>query len=220
MTLCLTSRRALAAATGLCLIASVGGLALAAEKSPAASASEAHLNYQADGRIALPKTYRDWPFLSSGLDMNYSDGGMAMDHHVFDNVFVDPDSLHVFQTTGTWPDGTVFVKENRTGLTKGSINKSGQFQAEPVNSLELHVKDTKRFHGDWGFFFFGSNEPAKQIPETASCYACHQAHAAVDTTFVQFYPSLIGIAKVKQTLSANYLREVEAEAKTDAAKPQ
>ena len=33
----------------------------------------------------------------------------------------------------------------------------------------------------------------------------------MDTTFVQFYPTLLGIAKDKATLSANYL-------KNDAAK--
>jgi aspartate oxidase len=34
----------------------------------------------------------------------------------------------------------------------------------------------------------------------------------VDTTFVQFYPTLLPIAKEKQTLSASYLKE-EAAAK-------
>ena len=41
-----------------------------------------------------------------------------------------------------------------------------------------------------------------------SCYSCHSDHAAVDTTFVQFYPTLLPIAKSKQTLSAAYLKEL------------
>ena len=73
--------------------------------------------------------------------------------------------------------------------------------------LELHVKDTKRFQGGWAFFAFSGNDPAGQIPTTASCYSCHQSHAAVDTTFVQFYPTLIGIATAKKTLSPAYIRE-------------
>jgi len=32
-----------------------------------------------------------------------------------------------------------------------------------------------------------------------NCYSCHSAHAAVDTTFVQFYPTLAPIAKAKGT---------------------
>lgn len=34
---------------------------------------------------------------------------------------------------------------------------------------------------------FGAAEPGTEIPHTAACYSCHQQHAAVDTTLVQFY---------------------------------
>jgi hypothetical protein len=36
----------------------------------------------------------------------------------------------------------------------------------------------------------------------------------VDTTFVQFYPTLIGLAKAKGTLSAAYLKEMSAPAES------
>ncbi len=39
------------------------------------------------------------------------------------------------------------------------------------------------------------------IPQSADCYSCHTAHGAVDTTFVQFYPTLLPIARSKRTLS-------------------
>jgi hypothetical protein len=45
------------------------------------------------------------------------------------------------------------------------------------------------------------------IATTADCYSCHQAHGAVDTTFVQFYPTLLPIAQEKKTLSASYLAD-------------
>jgi hypothetical protein len=45
------------------------------------------------------------------------------------------------------------------------------------------------------------------IPATASCYSCHEQHGAVDTTFVQFYPTLLPIAIEKHTLSPSYLKE-------------
>jgi hypothetical protein len=175
-------------------------LALAFARPAAPTPSAAHLVYLSDGRVELPKTYRDWPYLSSGIDMNYSASPMMMDHHEFDNVFVDPEALRAFRTSGTWPDGTVFAREDREGQTKGSINKSGQYQGEAVMSLELHVKDSVRFkNGGWAFFVFGSNAPAQAIPSGASCYECHSAHGAVDTTFVQFYPTLIATAKQKKT---------------------
>ena len=49
------------------------------------------------------------------------------------------------------------------------------------------------------------------IPTSAGCYSCHAAHAAVDTTFVQFYPTLLPIAKSKGTLSAAYLKDIETQ---------
>jgi len=45
------------------------------------------------------------------------------------------------------------------------------------------------------------------FPTEMECYSCHAQHTAVDTTFVQFYPTLIEIAKKKGTLSAAYLKE-------------
>jgi hypothetical protein len=47
----------------------------------------------------------------------------------------------------------------------------------------------------------------RQIPVSADCYACHSAHAAVDTTFVQFYPTLLPIAQQHATLSPAYLKD-------------
>jgi hypothetical protein len=104
----------------------------------------------------------------------------------------------------------VFAREDREGETKGSINKSGEYQSENLDGVELHVKDSVRFKGAWAFFAFGNDEPAAAIPAVASCYACHGAHGAVDSTFVQFYPTLVGIARTKKTLSESYLSETKA----------
>ena len=150
--------------------------------------------FTADGRIIPPRDYRDWAFLTSGLDMNYADAGAAGQPHMFDNVFVNRAALAVFRKTGQWPEGTVLVKESREGLTKGSINKAGQFQADPVADLEMHVKETRRL-GGWGFFSIEGAKPAAMRPKTDDCYTCHGAHGAVDSTFVQFYPTLAPIAR-------------------------
>jgi hypothetical protein len=81
--------------------------------------------------------------------------------------------------------------------------------------FEAHVKDESRFPGKWAFFGFGdpkTAKTAKMIPTTADCYSCHSSHAAVDTTFVQFYPTLLPIAKSKNTLAPAYLKEAETSA--------
>jgi len=81
-----------------------------------------------------------------------------------------------------------------------------------VMALEVHVKEESRFPGKWAFFGFDGSKTAKMIPTSADCYSCHAEHAAVDTTFVQFYPTLLPIAKGKGTLSAAYQKEVGAPA--------
>jgi hypothetical protein len=160
--------------------------------------------YKPDGKMDFPKDYREWIFLSSGLDMSYREKTGMAGHSMFDNVFVDSVAYREFLRTGTWPDHTVLVMETRGGAEKGSINQHGKFQTADLMGVEVHVKDTKRFAGGWAFFAFGGTEPAQQIPTAADCYACHQQHAAVDTTFVQFYPTLLGIATQKGTLAPGY----------------
>lgn len=76
--------------------------------------------------------------------------------------------------------------------------------------VEVHVKDAARFGGGWAFFGFAGTQPAKMIAPTAECYSCHASHAAVDTTFVQLYPTLLPIAQRKATLSAAYEHEFAA----------
>lgn len=155
--------------------------------------------YTAAGELVAPMDYREWVFLTSGVNMNYSDTPSGMDHAMVDNVFVDPASWQAFKKTGRWPEGTMLVKENRVGTSKGSINKTGIFQTEERFDLEVHVRDSKRFKTGWGFFVNVADKPAKVLPTSASCYTCHVAHGAVQTTFVQFYPTAKPIAVKART---------------------
>ncbi len=168
--------------------------------------------YTADGRLKYPADYREWVFLTSGLDMSYNPSATAAAQSVFDNVFVNPSAYRVFVKTGTWPDGTIFILENRGGEGNHSINKRGKTQTEEVTGMEIHVKDS-RVKGDWVFYSFDDKVSAKRIERPASCYTCHEAHGAVDTTFVQFYPTLMPTAKEKATLSPEFLKEIAEPAK-------
>lgn len=160
--------------------------------------------YDAAGDLVMPADYREWVFLSSGIDMSYNPHAIASADHVFDNVFAPPAAHAAFKRTGVWPDKTVLILENRAGASNGSINRRGQFQTGEVVGLEAHVKDVARFKGGWGFFAFGDASRASLIPDTATCYSCHQQHAAADTTFVQFYPTLLPVATRLKTLNPLY----------------
>jgi hypothetical protein len=168
-------------------------------------------NYTSDGQLKMPEHYREWIFLTSGVDMSYSPSVAMAGHSMFDNVFVNPSAYRSFLQTGTWPDKTTLVLEIRGAEGPSSINKRGHSQSPGIMGMEIHVKDAK-LDGGWGFFEFDTPNSAKLIKRPASCYECHESHAAVDTTFVQFYPTLLDLSKTKGTLSAAYRKETDSPA--------
>jgi hypothetical protein len=162
------------------------------------------LRFNAKGEMLFPEHYREWVWLSSGLGMSYSAEGAENPNPKFDNVFVSPTAYRTFMDTGTWPNGSVFMLEIRGSRHQGSINQAGHYQGELLD-VEAHVK---KADGVWAFYGFGSgNKPARVIASDASCYSCHQQHGAVDTTFVQFYPTLLNVAREKKTLNEKKLVE-------------
>ena len=172
--------------------------------------------YNSKGQLQLPANYREWIYLSTGMDMNYTpSASQASGQSSFDNVFVNTEAWRSFQSTGTWPDKTVLVLDGRRASSVGSINRSGHYQSTGRTGLEVHIKDTKRFDaqqfpGGWAFFSFDNGSDGSLFPPKADCYSCHQQHAAVDNTFVQFYPTLLPLATSKHTLSPAYLAEEAA----------
>jgi hypothetical protein len=166
--------------------------------------------YDKSGNLLPPADYREWVYLSSGLDMSYNpknSGASGDSMSMFDNVFVDPRAYAQFVATGRWPDKTMLVLESREAKSRGSINLRGHYQGTGLMGIEVHVKDESRFPGGWAFFDFDSpTVHGTLIPQKAPCYSCHAAHGAVDTTFVQFYPTLLPLAQKKGTLSEVFLK--------------
>jgi len=141
----------------LCLIAfliAATGSKNASIAQPSANMSTAPV-YTDDGKLVFPANYREWIYLTTGLDMDYSPTVNFADHDMFDNVFVNPDAYKAFQDTGTWPDKTIFVLEGRMAASKGSINKSGHYQTTDIMTRSVHIKDSSRFAATGGWAFFG-----------------------------------------------------------------
>ncbi|MGA7155550.1 MAG: cytochrome P460 family protein [Acidobacteriaceae bacterium] len=169
--------------------------------------------YTSDGNLVAPTHYREWIYLTSGIDMSYAASTAPPDHSMFDNVFVNPTSYRSFVANGTWPDKTMLVLEVRGAENPISINKRGHTQSAELMGIEIHVKD----HGEWKFYDLSDGgNVAKLIKRPASCYTCHEAHGAVDTTFVQFYPTLLPLATSKHTLSSGYLHDAQQSTSTPA----
>ncbi|HTA43603.1 MAG TPA: cytochrome P460 family protein [Bryobacteraceae bacterium] len=149
--------------------------------------------YTKNGEMLLPKDYRSWDFLTSSLGLNYPEEGPPKGEPPFGNVFVNPKARQAYLKTGVWPDKTVLVLEVRKAQGRPGLDKNQRFQTN-VQAIEAHVKDSSR--GGWMFYAFPNGSAnGKPIEKTAQCYSCHEKNAAVDTTFVQYYPTLIDTAK-------------------------
>ena len=143
-------------------------------------------------QLIRPSNYREWIYLSSGLGMEY--GASRSEPGKFTNVFVAPSAYRAFLTTGNWPDKTMFVLEERAAASRGSINKSGHYQAD-LAGLSASVKDEKRFPEGWAYFSFAPNARSAEAFPKPMCWDCHHQHGAVENTFVQFYPTLKPVAQ-------------------------
>ena len=159
-----------------------------------------------DGQVMIPQNWRQWVYIGTPLTPNALNDGKAP-FPEFHNVYIEPKAYAHWQKTGKFANGTQIVKElvlvrqkgkdemNKDGST-GEVSGVGYFQGE-FAGLELTVKDTKRYPkepGGWVYFSFGHKAPpyaktAKAFP-TDTCNACHQASAADDFVFTQFYPVL------------------------------
>lgn len=157
--------------------------------------------FTAEGELVLPKNYFEWIYVGSPLTPNALNGGEA-GFPEFHNVYIQPSAYKIYKKTGVFPEGTIFFKElqlvQRADHPDGSANEpSGRgYFPGAFNGADVSVKDSTRFAetGGWGYFNFGHHAPplaktAKALPAEA-CAACHEASAAKDMVFTQFYTRL------------------------------
>jgi hypothetical protein len=165
--------------------------------------------YDEKGQLLRPADYREWMFLSAGYGMNYSPEPGS--HEMFTNVFVQRWAYDEFTKSGKWPEQTMFVIDERDAASRSSINQKGHYQTD-LMGLAVEVKDSTRNPDKWAYYGFAADSKSSgAMAHGNSCWSCHDAHAAVEHTFVQFYPTLKPIAK--KFGSYNEEREKVADAK-------
>jgi len=170
--------------------------------------------YDEKGALLRPPDYREWMFLSAGYGMNYSPepGG----HEMFTNVFVQRWAYDEFAKSGKWPEQSMFVIDERDAASRSSINQKGHYQTD-LMGLAVEVKDSAKNPDKWAYYAFNGDDQivagkaAGAMPKGNGCWSCHDAHAAVEHTFVQFYPTLKVVAKKFGTY--NESREQVADSK-------
>jgi Cytochrome P460 len=163
---------------------------------------ESSAAFDADGKLKLPTGYRAWVFVGAPLTPNALNGGEA-NFPEYHHVYVEKKNVDAYLKTGTFPEGTVFVKELTRVLdpkypdgSRDEPSGRGYFNGE-YNGIDVTVKDSKRFAetNNWGFFTFGHHplpyaQTAAESPATTCAY-CHIANVAkTDMTWIQFYPLL------------------------------
>jgi hypothetical protein len=148
--------------------------------------------FDTQGELLRPKGFRRWVFVGAPVTPNDMNGGKAA-FPEFHHVYIDPVGYRQYRRTGTFPDGTILVKELFDVGAKQAVSGNGYFPGSFLG-LAAAVKDSKRFPnepGNWAYFNLGGTgvKSAKAEPASA-CNACHQANAADDWVFTQYYPVL------------------------------
>jgi hypothetical protein len=193
----------LAVIVGLGLAASAVYL-LVAKPVVAAQSEQSSAVFDSDGKLKLPDphTFRRWVFVGAPLTPNALNNGKA-NFPEYHHVYIEEKNVEAYLKTGSFPEGTVIVKELTRVLkptfpdgSRTEPSGRGYFNGQ-YNGIDLTVKDSKRFAktNGWGFFTFGHHplpyaESAAEAPAT-ECASCHQTFVAkTDMTWVQFYPLL------------------------------
>lgn len=181
-----------------------GGVVLRAGHDRTAVGLSADPQFTPDGKLIRPEGYRRWVYVSSGLGMSYNANAGGNGALAFTNVFVTPKAYDYFLANGKWPDKTMFVLEIYSSTSHGSINKSGSYQ-QTLQGLDVELKDETRFADKWAYFGFDAQEKAASAttPSKNDCWKCHDTNAAVEHSFVQFYPELLKVAREKGTIKPN-----------------
>ena len=151
-----------------------------------------------EGELERPTGYREWIYVGTPVTPNDLNNGKAAfpEHH---NVYIDPARWSHWKDTGEFREGTIIIKELVSVGAKSAVSGNGYFQGNFIG-LEATIKSKKHFPdepGNWAYYSFSTPDHtsltarAKAFP-AASCNACHQAAAADDFVFTQYYPVLRG----------------------------
>ncbi len=200
--------RAISMPSAVTIVAAfVAFVVVASDPLPAGAQDRTYTpEFTSDKQLKIPegKIWREWPFVGTPLTPNALNGGQAPfpEFHI---VYIDPVSWEHYKMTGAFRDGTVLAKEltrvrapdgaNEDGSTD-EVSGIGYFMGE-FSGFEITIKSKQLYPddpGNWAYYTFGHQpepyNPTDKRQPAEACNACHEASAAEDFVFTQFYPVL------------------------------
>ena len=149
-----------------------------------------------EGMISLPKEFRSWSHIGSWVVVGENDEESHVDF--LHNVYTQPRTIAAFKTFGSFPDGSVLVKEvwntDVGAMTTGQVGWGSN-----VSIWFVMIKDTQgRFPesglwGDgWGWAMFNGGDPNTVVIEDykEACIPCHMPAQDNDWVYLDGYPDL------------------------------
>jgi hypothetical protein len=139
---------------------------------------------------------REWVELGTYtvLADNPADGAKKMHF-----VYTERKNLEAYLKSGSFPDGTVLVKDvyaGKTGpFTTGMVSYAGDFLGRFVllrDSTNANAGSSPRFGDGWGWAYYEGTETKMTVTTSykADCLGCHEPARATDFVYVQGYPML------------------------------
>ncbi|MCL1036077.1 cytochrome P460 family protein [Shewanella submarina] len=148
------------------------------------------------GEISMPENFRmDMVHLGSWFVPEGDASG-------FHDVYADRKGVEAYRQSGTFPDGTVVVKELRPAASGDfTTGKDVSYSTTDVKQWFVMVKDSKNRFADspswgegWGWALF---KPGVQGNQSANykqdCLGCHVPVKDKDWIYTQGYPTLISV---------------------------
>jgi len=151
------------------------------------------LNAGKELELPTAEAYQSWVDAGSAVIPDEKNNDRAIFpgiHH----VYIHPDAYRHRQEKGTFPDGAIIVMEVRHVAYGESESGFGYFTNGGLDLL-VQIKDRRVFPGSgWAYYLFADKDlkAGKKLaaPDGGACQSCHQAAAAEDEVFSQYYPAL------------------------------
>lgn len=167
--------------------------------SPAGPAMAEPLSAESLERLLrVPKVdYRlDWVFLGSFsvLADDPKDGAKGLH-----DVYAPREAVEAYRRTGTFPDGTVLVKDvfltKTEPLTTGTVSYADRLQGRFVlvkDSTNQNASRSPLWGDGWGWAFFEGDETDKTVTTDyrKDCLGCHEPARSQDFLYTRGYTVL------------------------------